>query len=135
MERLVVGGQVQFTGNQTRLDLTSPATELALANTLIFSLDDTSVADNQSEGVLGIDLLLTDLFNFGLTTRVRGNGLMSTPLRTAFSILSVGWVNHCAENQTTSCIRALGLSPKSFIGNNAVLWPHPQFCPDDGFRA
>src|SRR3546814_11233504 len=50
MERLVVGGQVQFTGNQTRLDLTSPATELALATMLIFSPDDTSIAGNQCEG-------------------------------------------------------------------------------------
>lgn len=129
-ERFVVGGQVQFTDNQTRLDLTGRTVEVALANQLIFSLDDTAIADNQSEGVLRVDLLISDLFSFGLTSRVTGNGFMSTPLLTAFSILSLGWVNHCTNNQTTSCINAIGLSGKSFIGNNAVLWPHPQFCPE-----
>ena len=131
VERLVVGGQVQFTGNQVRLDLTAPTSELALANMLIFSLDDTSVANNQSEGVLGRDLLLCDLLNFAITTRVTGNGFMSTPLLTAFSILSLGLFNHCTNNQATSCIRAFGFSPKSFIGNNAVIWPHPQYCAED----
>lgn len=131
VERLVVGGQVQFTGNQVRLDLTAPTSELALASMLIFSLDDTSIANNQSEGVLGRDLLLCDLLNFAITTRVTGNGLMSTPLLTAYSILSLGLFNHCTNNQATSCIRAFGFSPKSFIGNNAVLWPHPQYCGDD----
>ena len=131
VERLVVGGQVQFTGNQVRLDLTAPTSELALANMLIFSLDDTSVANNQSEGVLGRDLLLCDLLNFAITTRVTGNGFMSTPLLTAFSILSLGLFNHCTNNQATSCIRAFGFSPKSFIGNNAVIWPHPTYCAED----
>src|SRR5690606_33789437 len=129
-QRLVVGGQVQFMGNQVRLDLTRPTSELALASMVIFSLDDTAIADNQSEGVMGRDLLLCDLLNFSITTRVTGNGLMSTPLLTAYSILSVGFVVHCTANQATSCIQAFGVSPKSFIGNNAVLWPHPQYCPD-----
>src|SRR3546814_11290089 len=68
MERLGVGGPVQRTGNQTRLDRPSPATALALDNTLIFSLDDTSVADHQREGVPDIELLSADLINSGLTT-------------------------------------------------------------------
>ncbi|MFN4089339.1 MAG: DUF6519 domain-containing protein [Alphaproteobacteria bacterium] len=131
--RFVLGGQVQYAGNRMRLDLTRPDTQIALANTLIFSLDDTGVADNQSEGVLGLDLLLADLLNVAISTRVTGNGLMSTPLLTAFSIMAFGLVAHCTNNQATSCIRAFGMSPQSFVGNNAVIWPHPQFCPEGAF--
>jgi hypothetical protein len=147
LEALTVGGQTQFRGNQARLDLARLENDVVFANVCIASLDDTLIAHNQTEGVLAGrvapagtttnapqlvgDLLLADLLNLGLTTRQAANGLMSTPLLTMFSILSLGFVNHCVDNQTTSCIRAVGLSPKSVVRDNAVLFPNPRFCPEN----
>jgi hypothetical protein len=147
---LTVGGQTRFLGNQARLDLARSTSDVALANVLVVSLDDTVIAANQTEGVLAArigrtstdavatlptqfvgDLLFADLLNVGLTTRQTDNGLMSTPLLTMFSIISLGLVNHCTDNQTTSCILALGLSSQSVVRDNAVLFPHPIFCPQD----
>ena len=145
---LTVGGQTQFRGNQARLDLTRAESELVLANVFIVALDDTVIAGNQTEGVLAAvrrggdggttfnqkfqaDVMLADLLNFAITTRQSHNGLMSTPLLTIYSILSYGLFNHCVDNQTTSCIRAVGASPKSVERDNAVLFPHPSFCEDE----
>jgi hypothetical protein len=118
------------------------------ANVCIVSLDDAVVAHNQTEVVLAgrvvggeadiaavpqlrADLLVADLLALGLTVRQAANGLMATPQLTIFSILSLGVVNHCVDNHTTSCIRATGLSPKSVVRDNAVLFPNTRFCPDD----
>jgi hypothetical protein len=148
---LITGGQTQYRGNQARLDLTRLEAEIALANVAIVSLDDTVIAGNQTEGVLGArfsrpggdvvvaplavpqfvaDVVFADLLNLAVTTRQSHNGLMSTPLLTMFSILSHGFLNHCVENQATSCIRATGISPKSVVRDNAVIFPHPIFCPE-----
>ena len=145
---LTVGGQTQFRGNQARLNLTGLEAELVLANVLIVSLDDTVIAGNQTEGALMAtfgavnvgattvplfqgDIMLSDLLNFALTTRQSHNGLMSTPFLTIYSILSYGIFNHCVDNQATSCILAIGASSKSVVRDNAVIFPHPDFCPDD----
>ena len=77
------------------------------------------------------DLMLSDLFNLALTTRQSHNGFMSTPYLTLYSILSYGIFNHCVDNQTTSCILAVGSSSKSVVRDNAVIYPHPDVCPDD----
>lgn len=141
---LMVGGQTIFRGNQIRLDLSRSNTEIALANVMIVSLDDTLVAGNQTEGVLFLgvrsddtddrdvtfDLLLSDLFNLAITTRQTDNGLMSTPYLTAYSLLSLAFFNHCTDNQATSCILPAGLSPKSVDRDNVVIFPHPIFCPE-----
>jgi hypothetical protein len=142
---LTVGGQTIFRGNQARLDLARQSSELALANLFVASLDDTLVSGNQTEGVLflgagdtpttnisfSLDILFADLFNVAITTRQTDNGLMSTPWLTAFSILSLGLFNHCTDNQATSCIRPIGLSPKSVNRDNVEIFPHPVFCPED----
>lgn len=145
---LIVGGQTQYRGNQARLDLARLENELVFANVAIVSFDDTVIAGNQSEGVLATrfgqdtpnsvrapvfrgDIVLSDLFNLALTTRQSDNGLMSTPLMTIYSILSFGIFNHCIGNHTTSCILAVGTSPKSVVRDNAVIFPHPMFCPED----
>ena len=145
------GGQTQFRGNQARLDLRRPEVECVFANVAIISLDDTVIAGNQTESILAVgtgraglapalavqfpfDLMLSDLFNIGMTTRQSHNGLLSTPYLTMYSILSLGWVNHCVGNQTTSCIEAWG-SPKSITRDNAILFPHPLFCPENRVRA
>jgi hypothetical protein len=144
----LVGGQVQFRGNQVRLDLSQVHAEMALANIFIMSLDDIQFVDNQSEGVLRynpgpiviagpvggptFDFLLGDLTAFSITLRQADNGLFTTPYLTAFSILSQAYVNHCLGNQTTSCILAVGGAPKSKRRDNAVLFPHPLFCRTAG---
>ena len=143
----LIGGQVQFRGNQVRLDLSRSQAELALANMLIVSLDDIQVADNQSEGILRynppqggaggaggatFDFLMADLLAMALTLRQSNNGLFTMPYLTAFSIFSFGWVNHCLGNQTTSCIIANGSAPRSKRRDNAVLFPHPLFCEGAG---
>jgi hypothetical protein len=141
----IVGGQTIFRGNQARLDLARFESELALANIMVVSLDDTLVAGNQTEGVLfagirddtvndinaSLDILLSDLFNLAITTRQTDNGLMSTPYLTAYSLLSWGFFNHCTDNQATSCILPVGISPKSVDRDNTVIFPHPTFCPDE----
>jgi Family of unknown function (DUF6519) len=154
------GGHTQFRGNQVRLDLTQPGSDIALANVLIACLDDTVITDNQTEGIFSAfesrsvdspteprapthlvapgaagasfssDILYADLFNIALTTRQSNNGFMTTPLLTMFSIISHGILNHCTHNQTTSCISATGTSPKSRTEGNAVLFPNPSFCSD-----
>jgi hypothetical protein len=144
-----VGGQVQFRGNQVRLDLSQKHAELALANMLIVSLDDVQFVGNQSEGILrynpgaggiggaggggpSFDFLLGDLTAFAITLRQADNGLFTTPYLTAFSIFSFAAVNHCLGNQTTSCILANGGVPKSKRRDNAVLFPHPIYCGNAG---
>lgn len=144
-----VGGQVQFRGNQVRLDLSGVQAELALANVFIFSLDDVQVVDNQSEGILRFnagsfgasgggsagptfDFLWADLMAFAVTLRQADNGFMTMPYLTAFSIMSRALVNHCLGNQTTSCIVADGGAPKSKRRDNAILFPHPLFCAAAG---
>ncbi len=158
MGLVTAGGHTQFRGNQVRLDMTREDVDIALANVMIASLDDTVISDNQTEGMLSVfrvgrrasdvaatlsvppaavaatfasDLILSDLLNIAPSTRQTDNGLMTTPLMTMFSILSRGIVNHCTHNQTTSCISATGTSPKSVRAGNAVLFPHPVFCPDE----
>jgi hypothetical protein len=137
---LTAGGQTQFRGNQARLDLARRQSDIALANVLVVSLDDTVIAGNQTEGLLlgptrtsaaasPGDLLFADLLNLALTTRQSHNGLMSTPILTMFSIVSRGVFNHCVDNQATSCISAIGTSPQSVVRDNAVIFPHPAFCP------
>ena len=140
----IVGGQTQFRGNQARLDLARRTTDMAMANVAILSLDDVVISGNQTEGILfgqfggGTtnqgsfqgDLLFADLLNLGFTTRQTHNGLMTTPILTIYSIFSQGMVNHCLENQATSCIRALGVSPKSVVRDNAVLFGNPLVCKD-----
>jgi Family of unknown function (DUF6519) len=152
---VTAGGQTQFRGNQVRLDLTSDDLDVVLANVCILGLDDTLISSNQTEGILSVfragnpdfagtiavapntasqfasDLLMSDILNFALTTRQTNNGCMTTPLMTIYSILSRGVVNHCTHNQTTSCISATGTSAKSITEGNAVLYPHPVFCPED----
>jgi len=146
---LTVGGQTQFRGNQARLDLARREGELVFANVAVVSLDDTVIAGNQTEGVLAMqlrrsdavrvsavpqfqgDLMFADLLNFAVTTRQSHNGLMSTPVLTMYSILSYGIFNHCIDNQTTSCVLAVGASPKSVVENNAVAFPHPAFCAEE----
>ena len=142
---LLVGGQTIFRGNQARLDLARFESEIALASVMVVSLDDTLVAGNQTEGVLfagirdanatnanvSMDLLLSDVLNIAITTRQTDNGLMSTPYLTAFSLVSWGFLNHCTHNQATSCILPIGVSPKSVNRDNAVIFPHPLFCPAD----
>ncbi len=146
---LTVGGQTQYRGNQARLDLTRLESELVFANIAIVSLDDTVIAGNQTEGALAVrmgkaggetirpiaqfqaDLMFADLFNLAVTTRQSHNGLMSTPLLTMFSIFSLGFFNHCVDNQATSCIKAEGVSPKSKKRDNAVIFPNPAFCEDE----
>jgi hypothetical protein len=142
---LTVGGQTMVRGNQIRLDLARFEGEVALASVLVATLDDAVIANNQTEGVLfagvgqkpttnvtfSTDLLLSDLLAFAITLRQSGNGLMSTPWLTAFSLLSLGLFNHCVDNQATSCIRPVGLSPKSVDRDNVTIFPHPTFCPQD----
>jgi hypothetical protein len=135
LEALIVGGQTQFSGNQARLDLARRDAEVALANVAILSLDDVGIVNNQTEVILSgaigegrRDRLLSDLLNFGLTTRQMHNGLMATPILTSYSIVSRGVVNHCIANHTTSCISALGTSPQSVERDNVILFPNPAFC-------
>lgn len=120
-------------GNQVRLDLARFESELALASILIARLDDALISGNQTEGVLfagagdtlttnvqfSRDILLADLLAMAGTILQTDNGLMSTPRLTAFSLLTVGLFNHCADNQATSCIHPIGLSPKSAAG---TMW-------------
>lgn len=151
---VTAGGHTQFRGNQVRLDMTRDDLDLALANVMVASLDDTVISGNQTEGILSVfragnpafdstisiapvgvaafasDLIMSDLLNIAATTRQTDNGLMTTPLMTIFSILARGIVNHCTHNQTTSCINSTGSSPKSVTEGNAVLFPHPVFCPE-----
>jgi hypothetical protein len=144
---LTVGGQTQFRGNQARLNLTGQTAEAVLANVLIVSLDDTVISGNQTEGTLfgtysqvaagaaivplfSGDIMLSDLFNLAITTRQSHNGFMSTPYITLYSIMSYGIFNHCVDNQTTSCILAVGSSPQSVRRDNAVIFPHPDYCPE-----
>jgi len=146
---VTAGGQTLFRGNQCVLNLSLAVSEIALANVAIISLDDTDISGNQTQGVLGAfsvqaaaqtgpvaqatfkpDILLADLLNLALTTRQTHNGLMSTPFLTIYSIISRGYFNHCIGNQSTSCISAIGQSPKSVVRDNAVLFPNPSYCPE-----
>jgi hypothetical protein len=135
LEALIVGGQTQYSGNQARLDLARRDPDVVLANVAILSLDDVGIVNNQTEVILSgaigegrRDRLLADLLNFGLTTRQMHNGLMATPILTAFSIISRGIVNHCIANHATSCISAIGTSPQSVQRDNVILFPNPTFC-------
>lgn len=126
---LLPTGKTQFDNNQISFNMDDPEQGFDLSSVLLLSLDDVSACDNQFEYHIRAErrrLALADLVAAGMTVRTNDNRLSETWGRAFFSILSLGLLNTAADNQSTHCIRVLGL--KTAADNNLVLGEI--FCED-----
>jgi Family of unknown function (DUF6519) len=103
-------GKVEFNNNQVVLDLANHPAELALAATVIATLDDLAFADNQTEVRVNFDPksdtgVPCDVIAVGATTRANGNGLVEHLAFTNVSLLAAAFDMATAGfNQGTHCI-------------------------------
>lgn len=121
-------GKIDFVDNQVSFHMPDPEQGFDLCSTLLLSLDDVAACDNQFEYHIAAALrrvALADLVAVGSTVRTNDNRLAETWGRAFFSILSFGLLNTAADNQSTHCIRALGL--RTAVDNNLVFGE--LFCP------
>jgi len=122
-------GKTLFSDNQVSFHMTEPEQGFDLSSVLLVSLDDVGASDNHFEYHVAAPLrriALADLVAIGMTVRTNDNRLSETWGRAFFSILSLGLMNTAADNQSTHCIRAIGL--RTAVANNLVLGE--LFCPD-----
>jgi hypothetical protein len=123
-----VGGKVEFTDNQVVLDLIRGEIEGVLAATLLLSLDDVAVQNNQTQCSLFIDLLIADVLAIGTTVRATGNGLTESLAFALVSLWSAAFLmNLTTDNQGTHCILAECLTSKLVDAPNQELLCNDQF--------
>ena len=114
-------GKVAFNDNQVSFHMPDreDALSVAVSSVLLLSLDDISANDNQFEHHHARRLVLADLFALGFSVRTNDNRLAETWGRALLSLLSLGFMNTAADNQSTHCIRALGF--RTAVHHNLVL--------------
>jgi hypothetical protein len=119
-------GKLMFHDNQVSFDMADAARGIDISSTLLLSLDDVSVCSNQFEHHADQRFVMSDLLAAGLTLRVNDNRLAETWGRALFSGLTLGLLNTTTDNQSTHCIKALGL--KVLDDHNLSL--AEAFCPE-----
>jgi hypothetical protein len=113
----MANGNVLFSDNQVVTDLLDREFSFAISSTLILTLDDVQVTDNQFDCNFMVDFLFTNLLVIGMTTRIMDNRMKETMFISLFSSVALGLIfNNCSNNQTTHCILNLD-SPL-----NALSW-------------
>ena len=109
-------GKIMYCGNQTTLDMRSPAPNFSLCSQFIGSLDDIGYNTNQSEcvGALSGDSILSnfnvalvDTFLFAFTIRSNDNRFSEGISITFLSLLSIGFLNLAIGNEATHCLIVL----------------------------
>jgi hypothetical protein len=103
-------GKIAFNDNQVALhmDEREAAFTVAVSSVLLLSLDDVMANDNQIEHHHPRRLVLADLLALGFSVRTNDNRLAETWGRALLSLLSFGFMNTAADNQSTHCIRVFG---------------------------
>ncbi len=115
-------GKTLFNDNQVSFHMPDPEQGVDLSSALLFSFDDMSACDNQLEYHVAEPrrrIALADLIAVAMTVRTSDNRLAETWGRAFLSLLSVGLMNTAADNQSTHCIRAIGL--QRAVHDNLVL--------------
>jgi len=136
--RHLPSGNVLFANNQTVLDLrsTGPGTPgigltgmFALNSTLgsifIASLDDVSFTGNQSECTASTETVISNAVVVGVTVRTNDNRFQEGSTHSFFSLVSLGFMNTAAANQSTHCLMVLGppAFTKNLISNTSFSGP------------
>ncbi|MGB5641126.1 MAG: DUF6519 domain-containing protein [Sedimenticolaceae bacterium] len=106
--RYMANGNVSFTNNQVLTDLTETQVDFAISSTLIISLDDVTVQNNQFDCDYLIDLLFSNLIAVGMTVRIQDNRFKESLFVTLFSSIGFGLIfNNTSDNQATHCVISL----------------------------
>ncbi|TLD40856.1 MAG: hypothetical protein JETT_2875 [Candidatus Jettenia ecosi] len=118
----LANGNVLFSNNQCVLDLLETGQSLSLSSIVIISLDDIGFHNNQCDCSLLDDLVLSQVFLFGLSVRMSDNRLKEGIFNALYSATTFGYMNATTNNQTTHCIIVSGLSNlKVDTGNKVFL--------------
>lgn len=111
-------GKIMFTSNQSMLDLRSTDSDFCLSSQLIFSLDDISFVNNQSEcagfvrrgnmhgSPASVDFVFFNTCLLGMSVRSNDNRFTDGFAFVLYSLLSMGMLNAVVNNQATHCIVA-----------------------------
>jgi hypothetical protein len=103
--RYMANGNVSFTDNQVLTDLTETQVDFAVSSTLIITLDDVTVQNNQFDCDFLFDLLISNLIAVGMTVRIQDNRFKETLFISLFSSVALGLLfNNTSDNQATHCI-------------------------------
>ncbi|MGB5569812.1 MAG: hypothetical protein WBM81_10970, partial [Sedimenticolaceae bacterium] len=82
--------------------------DFAISSTLIISLDDVTVQNNQFDCDYLIDLLFSNLIAVGMTVRIQDNRFKESLFVTLFSSIGFGLIfNNTSDNQATHCVISL----------------------------
>lgn len=119
-------GKLMFNDNQVSFMMRDAPRGLDLSSTLLFSLDDVAVNDNQFEYHTELRVVLADLLVLAGTVRSNDNRLAETWGRAVRSLISFAIMNTCSDNQSTHCLAAYGLR-RAFYHNLVLA---EAFCPD-----
>jgi len=126
--RHLPSGNVLFANNQTVLDLRSANPDSAgvgltgmfalnstLCSIFIASLDDVSFTGNQSKCTASSETVISNAVVVGVTVRTNDNRFQEGSTHSFFSLVSLGFMNTAAANQSTHCLMVLG--PPAFTKN------------------
>lgn len=108
MGRYMANGNVLFAGNQVFTDLIEAQVDYAVSSTLLVSLDDVTVQNNQFDCDFLADFLFSNLIAAGVTLRIQDNRFKESLFVTLYSSLGLGLLfNNTSDNQATHCIVSL----------------------------
>ena len=125
----IPSGKLLFTDNQVSFDTLANGRAgpgFDLCSTLLFSLDDLAVLDNQFEYHSEWRFALADVLAAGASIRVNDNRFAEIWGRSLFSAATLGLMNTTSHNQGTHCLLPLGLLT-AVQGNLSLV---EAFCPD-----
>ena len=121
-------GKTLVVGNQTTLDLRSTTKSIAISSQCIVSLDDVGFNSNETEcagffstntptldtflkNTPTVDFVLFNTFLAAFSVRANDNRFTEGFTLNLFSLLSLGYMNTAASNQSTHCLIVVALSP------------------------
>jgi len=117
---VLVGGNIQFTDNQVVLDALDGVSTLALSSISLFTLDDLTFDDNQSDCDLALDFIGTNALLFAFSLRVTSNRFKEGFVNAFYSAMTVGYMNWTTDNHGTHCFVRVGVQ-FPLPGENMVL--------------
>ncbi|MFH0344325.1 MAG: DUF6519 domain-containing protein [Chromatiales bacterium] len=126
----IANGNVLFCDNQCVLDLLERGTGLALASVTILSLDDIGFHNNQCDGNLLDDFMISQAFLFGISLRVSDNRFKEGIFNAIYSAITLGVLNTTTDNQSTHCLLIRGWPGLTVDQPNTVTLAgvNPAFC-------
>lgn len=125
------GGQVVFSNNVVNWQ-PPDMRQLLLWSVMIIGFDDVVCHDNVGRVDLAGGLCLFDWVVGAPTLSVADNRLRETPRRAVYSMLTIGGMNHTADNVTTHCILVRDDGAWTVGVDNRSLVDHytPDLCAD-----